>query len=99
MTLNSDAKFKVKLTCSFKYDLRNFVNFHPITQKSKNFTSMGYFYPKYIRFELKKYRGVISLMTLNGDAKSEETLTLRFQIWHEELGKLYYNTQTLKTVH
>ena len=33
---------------------------------------MGYFYPKYIRFELKKYRGVISLMTLNGDAKSEE---------------------------
>ena len=46
MTLNSDAKFKVKLTCSFKYDLRNFVNFHPITQKSKNFTSMGYFYPK-----------------------------------------------------
>ena len=57
---------------------------------------MGYFYPKYIRFELKKYRGVISLMTLNGDAKSEETLTLWFQIWHEELGELYYSTQTLK---
>ena len=26
-------------------------------------------------------------MTLNSDAKSEETLTLRFQNWHEELGK------------
>ena len=31
----------------------------PTTQKSKNFTSMGYFCPKYMRFELKKYRGVI----------------------------------------
>ena len=59
MTLKSDAKFKEKLTCGFKYDMRNLVNFHPTTQKSENFTSMGYFCPKYMRFELKKYRGVI----------------------------------------
>ena len=59
MTLKSDAKFKEKLTCGFKYDMRNLVNFHPTTQKSKNFTLMGYFCPKYMRFELKKYRGVI----------------------------------------
>ena len=59
MTLKSDAKFKEKLTCGFKYDMRNLVNFHPTTQKSKNFTSMGYFCPNYMRFELKKYRGVI----------------------------------------
>ena len=59
MTLKSDAKFKEKLTCGFKYDMRNLVNFHPTTQKSKNFTSMGYFCPKYMRFELEKYRGVI----------------------------------------
>ena len=59
MTLKSDAKFKEKLTCGFKYDMRNLVNFHPTTQKSKNFTPMGYFCPKYMRFELKKYRGVI----------------------------------------
>ena len=59
MTLNSDAKFKEKLICGFKYDMRNFVNFHPTIQKSKNFTLMGYFCPKYMRFELKKYRGVI----------------------------------------
>ena len=54
MTLNSDAKFKEKLICGFKYDMRNFVNFHPTIQKSKNFTLMGYFCPKYMRFELKK---------------------------------------------
>ena len=59
MTLKSDAKFKEKLTCGFKYDMKDLVNFHPTTQKSKNFTSMGYFCPKYMRFELKKYRGVI----------------------------------------
>ena len=59
MTLKSNAKFKEKLTCGFKYDTRNSVNFHPKTQKSKNFSSMGCFYPNYMRFELKKYREII----------------------------------------
>ena len=59
MTLKSNAKFKEKLTCGFKYDTRNLVNFHPKTQKSKNFSSMGCFYPNYMRFELKKYREII----------------------------------------
>ena len=56
MTLKSDTKFEVKLTLGFKNDMRNLVNFHPTTQKSKNFTSMGYFYPKHMRFELEKIR-------------------------------------------
>ena len=47
MTRKSDEKFKEKLTCSFKYDIRNLVNFHPTTQKSENFTSIGSFCPKY----------------------------------------------------
>ena len=59
MTLKSDAKFEEKVTLGSKNGMRNLVNFHPTTQKSKNFTSMGYFRPKYMRFELKKYRGVI----------------------------------------
>ena len=59
MTLKSDAKFKEKLTCDFKYDMKDLVNFHPTAQKSKSFTLMGYFCPKYSRFELKKYRGAI----------------------------------------
>ena len=59
MTMNIDAKFKQKLTCDSKYDMRNLVNLQPTTQKSENFTSMGYFCLKYMRFELKKYRGVI----------------------------------------
>ena len=59
MTLKSYAKFREKLTCSFIYNMRNFVNFHPTSQKSVHFTSMSYFCPKYMRFELKQYRGVI----------------------------------------
>ena len=47
MTQKSDEKFKEKLTCSFKHNIRNLVNFHPTTQKSENFTSMGSFCPKY----------------------------------------------------
>ena len=59
MALENDAKFKEKLTCSFKYHTRNLVNFHPTPQKFENVFSMGSFCPKYTRFELQKYRGVI----------------------------------------
>ena len=59
----------------------------PTTQKSKNFTSMGYFCPKYMSFEPKKYRGVIFHDTEQW-CKIWITLTLRFQKWHEELGEL-----------
>ena len=34
MILKSDAKFKEKLTCGFKHDMKDLVNFHPTTQKS-----------------------------------------------------------------
>ena len=59
MTLKSDTKFKEKLIFCFKDDMKNLVNFHPTTQKTENFFSMGSFCPKCARFELEKYRGVI----------------------------------------
>ena len=61
MTSKNDAKFKEKRTCrfTFKFDMRNLVNFHRNTQTSEKVTSMGYFPPKYMRFEVKKYKGVI----------------------------------------
>ena len=36
MTLKGDAKFKGKLTCGLKNDLRNLVNFHASSRKSEN---------------------------------------------------------------
>ena len=59
MALKSDANFKEKLTSSFKYDMKDSVNFHPTNQKSENLILMGYFFPKFMRFEQKKYRGII----------------------------------------
>ena len=70
-----------ELTCGFKCYMKNLVNFHPTTQKSENFTPMGYSCPKYMRFELKrkKKREELSLMALNNDAKFEKPLHCRFK--------------------
>ena len=57
MTRKSDAK--VKKNCGFKYNTSNLVTLYPTTQKSEKFTSMGSFCPKDIKFEVKRYRGVI----------------------------------------
>ena len=59
MTLKNNANFEEKLTLGSKNDIKNLVSSHAMTQESKNFTLMRYFCPKYLRFELKKYRGVI----------------------------------------
>ena len=64
-------KFEEKLALGFKNDVKGLANFDPTTQKSKHFTSMGYFCPKYMRFELKKSTEESSFMTLNSDAKFE----------------------------
>ena len=59
MTLKSDEKSEEELTCRFKIDIRNLTNFKPKHLKiSKIYTLMGCFLPKYIMFELRKYRGV-----------------------------------------
>ena len=70
MTLKSDAKFKEKLTCSSKYGIRNLLNFHPNTQKSENFFSMGSFVQSIQRLSYKNTEE-LSFMTLNSDAKFE----------------------------
>ena len=36
MTLKSDAKFKEKLTCGLKNNIRNLFNFHASSRKSEN---------------------------------------------------------------
>ena len=70
MTLKSDAKFKEKRTCGFKYDMTNLVAFHPTTEKSENFFSMGSFCPKHTKFEIQNTEE-LSFMTLNIDGKFE----------------------------
>ena len=61
MILKSDTKLGEEPTCRLKIDMRNLTNFDLSTWKfQKNFPLIGSFSAKYILFELKKYRGVIS---------------------------------------
>ena len=77
MTLKGDAKFKGKLTCSLKSDLRNLVNFHASSRKSGNFHFDGLFLSKAYKY-LARWNGKEELcpITLKGDTKFEEKLTL-----------------------
>ena len=70
MTLKSDAKFKEKLTCDFKYDMRDLVNFHPTTQKSENFFRWAFFVQSIQSLSYKK-TDYLTFVTLNSDAKYE----------------------------
>ena len=36
-TMKKDGKFEKELTCQFKIDMRNLMNFDPCTQKSQKF--------------------------------------------------------------
>ena len=54
MAMKNDEKSEEELTCCFKIDRTNLTNFD-----LSNIHLMGCFWPKYIMFELKKYRGVI----------------------------------------
>ena len=37
MAMKNDAKFEEELTCQFKIDMRNLMNFDPSTQKSQKY--------------------------------------------------------------
>ena len=41
LTLKSDAKFKEKLTCGLKNDIRDLTNFHQSTGKCQNWNFNG----------------------------------------------------------
>ena len=71
MTLKSDAKFKEKLTCGFKYDMKNLVNFHPTTQKSKKKVFGWVLFVQSIQSLSYKNIEEYSFMTMNRDAKFE----------------------------
>ena len=85
MRVKNDTKIEEELTYRFKIDMRNFTNFDQSTWKSKkNFVFIGSLWPKYILFELQKYRGVI-FMTLKSYVNFEEKLTCGLK--KEKFGK------------
>ena len=60
MTIKGDTIFKEKLTGGSKNYIRNLINFHVSSRKSENLGFDGLFSPKHIKFQMKKYRRVMS---------------------------------------
>ena len=58
--MKNDAKFEKELTCALKNDIRNLVNFHVSSRKSKKLHFHGFVLSRYIKFAMKKYRRVMS---------------------------------------
>ena len=46
MTPKNDTKFEKELTCCFKIDMRNLINFDPSTQKSQNLNFVGFLFTR-----------------------------------------------------
>ena len=83
MKLDSDVKFEEECTCQFKIDMKNLNEFWPEHSNiSKIYPLMGCLWPKYIMFELEViFDGTKDWCNIWRKAE------LRFQKWHEELGK------------
>ena len=60
MTLKVDAMFKEKLNGGLKNDIKNLVNFHESSRKSKNLQFDGLLLSIAYKVSAKKYRKVIS---------------------------------------
>ena len=54
ITMKSNVKFQEELTCHFKIDMSNLINFDSSTWKSKKLLFNWLLWPKYIMFELRK---------------------------------------------
>ena len=89
ITPKNDAKFEEELACALKNDVKNLANFDANLRIS---TLMGFFWPKYIIFELKKYRDVMRHYT-EDRCKLWRKNDLWFHNWHEEFGGFHRSTQ------
>ena len=68
MTLKGDAKFKGKLTCGLKNNIRNLLNFHASSRKSENLHFSGLILSKAYKVLDEKVQKRC-LMTLKSDPK------------------------------
>ena len=59
MTVKNDTKIEEELTCRFKIDMTSQILTRALERSKKFFVLISSLWPKYILFELQKYRGVI----------------------------------------
>ena len=95
MALNIDATFKGKLTCAFKNDMRNLVNFHQSAFESlKIWTFIGAMSktwkprksPKSLKFFSEIFKSEFSILALGqnqklGNKKTRNTISEIFEVF------------------
>ena len=79
MTLKGNAKFKVKLICASKNNIRNLVNFHVNSPNSENLNFYGLLLSKACKDLDEKVQKKLCLITLKSDTKFEEKLNPWFR--------------------
>ena len=82
MTMKNGEKFEEELTSHFKIDMRNFRKFDTSTQNFKNSHLMGFFWTKYIMFELKPY-----IEVMFHDTEKWCKIWRKTDLWHGEFCK------------
>ena len=99
MTLRSDVKFKGKLSCCLKNDMKNLVNFHTSSQKSEMFYFDGLLnYQKYTGLQLKRMVELF-VMILKNDAKLEGKMNCGFKTDMKNLVNFHPSTQNSENLH
>ena len=86
ITLKGVAKFKGKLTCGSKNDIRSLVSFHASSRESENLNFDRTLFPKHTKIKMNKYRKVISHDTEEW-CKVSRITDFWVQKCHEEFGE------------
>ena len=79
MTMKNCAKFGEELTCQFKIDMRNLMNFDWSTQKAQKFALSWAAFDQSISFLSYKSTEELCLIALNIGVKFEGKLTCAFK--------------------
>ena len=82
------TKFKGKLTCASKNNMRNLATFHQSTWKSQNWDLGASFCLNSKIYQLKIYRGVVCHDNEEW-CKSWEGIDLSVQNWHEKFDEFW----------
>ena len=91
LKVTEDMHDNEELTCHFKIDIRNLINFDSNTWKSKKFALQLAPFTKVFNIWAKKSTEELCLMALKIDAKSEGNLTCAFKNDMRNLCKFVWN--------
>ena len=93
MAMKNDVKFEEELTCHFKIDVKNLMNFDRNTQKSLNILLQWAAFDKSIESLSLESTEELCLMVLKIAAKTEGKLTCAFKINMKNLANVYHSSR------